>query len=77
MVVDLKKLSEALRQSSPEDDMRQDLERIIRAEKPQIDEALASGKSYWLRVPDGRHLRISPRQPVLASALEPALQSTL
>jgi hypothetical protein len=72
MVVDLKKLSEALRQSSPEEDMRQDLERIIRAEKPQIDAALASGKSYWLRVPDGRHLRISPRQAILNPALEPA-----
>ena len=68
MVVDLKKLSEALLQSSPEEDMRQDLERIIRAEKPHIDAALASGQSYWLRVPDGRHLRISPRQPELKPA---------
>jgi hypothetical protein len=60
MVVDLKKLSESLRQSSPEEDLRQDLERIIRAHKPEIQKALASGISYSLRVPDGRWIRISP-----------------
>ena len=60
MVVDLKKLSESLRQSSPEENLRRDLERIIRARKPEIQEALAKGKSYVLRVPDGRRIRISP-----------------
>ena len=60
MVVDLKKLTDSLRQSSPEEDLRQDLERIIHARKKEIEATLASGKSYWLRVPDGRQIRISP-----------------
>jgi hypothetical protein len=64
MVVDLKKLSAALRRSSPEEDLRRDLERIIRARKPEIDQTLESGKSYLLRVPDGRQIRISRRQQV-------------
>jgi hypothetical protein len=60
VVVDLKKLSEALRRSSPEEDLRHDLQRIIRAHKEEIQKALASGSSYSLRVPDGRWIRISP-----------------
>lgn len=61
MVVDLKKLSDSLRRSSPEEDLRRDLERIIRARKTEIQKALASGTSYVLRVPDGRWIRISPQ----------------
>jgi hypothetical protein len=67
MVVDLKKLSDSLSQSSPEEDLRRDLQRIIRAYKPEIQEALAKGNSYSLRVPDGRWIRISP--PVPGTAL--------
>lgn len=62
MVVDLKKLTDSLRRSSPEEDLRRDLQRIIRARKPEIQEAIANGKSYSLRVPDGRWIRISRRQ---------------
>ena len=61
MVVDLKKLSDSLSRSSPEEDLRRDLQRIIRASKPRIEETLASGGSYVLRVPDGRRIRISRR----------------
>lgn len=61
MVVDLQKLSDALRQSSPEETLRRDLERIIRARKPEIEAHLARGESYVLRVPDGRRIRISPK----------------
>jgi hypothetical protein len=50
MVVDLKKLSDALGRSSPEEDLRRDLQRIIRARKPEIEETLATGKSFVLRV---------------------------
>jgi hypothetical protein len=50
MVVDLKKLSEALGRSSPED-LRRDLQRILSARKPEIDRTLASVQSYVLRVP--------------------------
>jgi hypothetical protein len=60
MVVDLKKLSDSLRRSSPEDDLRRDLQRIIRARKPEIEQTLAQGKSFVLRVPDGRRIRIWP-----------------
>ena len=68
MVVDVKKLSDALRRSSPEKDLRRDLQRLIDARKTEIDDALKSGKSYWLRVPDGRQIRISRRiQPVEAT----------
>jgi hypothetical protein len=61
MVVDLKRLSDALGQSSPEEDLRRDLQRIIRARKPEILARLARGESYVLRVPDGRRIRISPK----------------
>ena len=61
MVVDVQKLSDALRRSSPEKDLRRDLQRLIDARKTEIDDALESGKSYWLRVPDGRQIRISRR----------------
>ena len=61
MVVDVKKLSDALRRSSPEKDLRRDLQRLIDARKTEIDDALESGKSYWLRVPVGRQIRISRR----------------
>jgi hypothetical protein len=61
MVVDLKKLSDSLRQSSPEDDLRNDLRRIVRAYKPDIEQALSTGGSYVLRVPDGRRIRIARR----------------
>ena len=68
MVVDVKKLSDALRRSSPEKDLRRDLQRLIDARKAEIDDVLESGKSYWLRVPDGRQIRISRRiQPVEAT----------
>ena len=60
MVVDLKKLSESLRRSSPEESLRDDLLRIIRAHKSDIQESLAKGIPYSLRVPDGRYIRISP-----------------
>ena len=60
MVVDLKKLSESLRRSSPEESLRDDLRRIIRARKSEIQESLAKGIPYSLRVPDGRYIRISP-----------------
>jgi hypothetical protein len=64
MVVDLKKLSDSLSRSSPEEDLRRDLQRIIRARKPEIEATLASGQSYVLRVPDGRRIRISPKTSV-------------
>lgn len=66
MVVDVKKLSDALRSSSPEDELRRDLERLIGARRQEIHDALAAGQSFVLRVPDGRRLRISPRtaQPI-------------
>lgn len=67
MVVDLKKLSEALARSSPEQDLRRDLERLLSAQKPEIDQTLASGGSFVLRIPDGRRIRIS-RKP------QPAIQ---
>jgi hypothetical protein len=69
MVVDLQKLSDSLRKSSPEEDLRRDLQRIIRARKPEIQKALANGKSYSLRVPDGRWIRISPPAPETAPAI--------
>jgi hypothetical protein len=61
MVVDLKKLSDALRRSSPEEDLRRDLERIIGTHKAEIEQAVQSGGSYLLRIPDGRQIRISRR----------------
>lgn len=61
MVVDVQKLSDVLRRSSPEKDLRRDLQRLIDARKTEIDDALESGKSYWLRIPDGRQIRISRR----------------
>jgi hypothetical protein len=68
MVVDVTKLSDALRRSSPEKDLRRDLQQLIGARKAEIDDALKSGKSYWLRIPDGRQLRISARiQPAEAT----------
>ncbi len=71
MVVDIKKLSDALRRSSPEEDLRRDLQRIVRARKQEIEETLASGKSFVLRVPDGRRIRISPlsKSPEIATGL--------
>lgn len=59
MVVDLKKLSDSLRRSSPEEDLRRDLQRIIRARKPEIERALAETGTYLLRIPDGRQLRLT------------------
>ena len=68
MVVDLKKLSDALRRSSPEEDLRRDLQRIISAHKAEIEQTVQSGGSYLLRVPDGRQIRISRRiQPAEAT----------
>jgi hypothetical protein len=68
MVVDVQKLSDALRRSSPEKDLRRDLQQLIGARKAEIDDALQSGKCYWLRVPDGRQIRISRRiQPAEAT----------
>jgi len=45
------------------------LQRIIRARKPEIEATLASGKSFVLRVPDGRRIRIS-RRPEPAAAVQ-------
>jgi hypothetical protein len=59
MVVDLKRLSDSLRRSSPEEDLRRDLQRIIRARKPEIERALAEEGTYLLRVPDGRQIRLT------------------
>lgn len=70
MVVDIKKLSDALRSSSPKEDLRRDLERLIGARRQEIDNALAAGQSFVLRVPDGRRIRISRRsgpEPVPAA----------
>ncbi|MFC5864386.1 hypothetical protein ACFPT7_18920 [Acidicapsa dinghuensis] len=67
MVVDVKKLSDALRHSSPEEELRRDLERLIGARRQEINSALEAGRSFVLRVPDGRRIRISPR-----TAPEPA-----
>jgi len=67
MVVDLKKLSDSLRQSSPENDLRNDLRRIIRARRNEIEQALQIGGSFLLRVPDGRQIRIL-RRPENAEA---------
>jgi hypothetical protein len=61
MVVDVQKLSDALRRSSPELELRRDLERLIGARRQEIEEAVQSGRSYWLRIPDGRQIRISRR----------------
>lgn len=72
MVVDVKKLSDALRSSSPEDELRRDLERLIAARRQEINTALAAGQTYVLRVPDGRRLRISPRSISPQPIPEPA-----
>jgi hypothetical protein len=61
MVVDLQRLSEALARTSPEETLRRELKRIIRARKPEIEAQLARGESYVLRIPDGRRIRISPK----------------
>jgi hypothetical protein len=68
MVVDIKRLSDTLRRSSPTEDLRRDLERIIHARRGEIEKALENGGSYILRVPDGRQLRISRRPPSAESA---------
>jgi hypothetical protein len=65
MVVDIKKLSEALRQTSPEEALRRDLQRVIRARRSEIEHALETTGTYVLRVPDGRRLRISRDRSVL------------
>ena len=69
MVVDLKKLSEALGRSSPEEDLRRDLQRVIRAHRAEIEETTRTGGTYLLRVPDGRRIRIS-RKPQPAEAIQ-------
>lgn len=74
MVVDLQKLSDSLRRGSPEADLRRDLERIIRARKPEIERSLAETGSYLLRVPDGRQIRISRRMAGLTEPVEVAVQ---
>jgi len=66
MVVDLQRLSDALRQNSPEDSLRRDLQRIIHARRSEIKASLARGESYVLRVPDGRRIRISPKAEAAA-----------
>ena len=75
MVVDLKKLSDALGRSSPEEDLRRDLQRLIRAHKAEIDQAVESGGSYLLRVPDGRRILIS-RRTQSPSAMSAAVSRT-
>ena len=73
MVVDLKRLSESLRESTPENDLRRDLQRIIRARKSEIEQTLQSGKSFLLRVPDGRQIRISRRNQVTEAHVAEAI----
>ena len=70
MVVDLKKLSDALRRSSPEEDLRRDLERIIGTHKAEIEQAVQSGGIYLLRIPDGRQIRISRRTQPPVEAIQ-------
>ena len=70
MVVDLKKLSDSLRRGSPEEDLRRDLERIIRTRKTEIERSLAETGTYLLRVPDGRQLRISRRLEPAKAAIQ-------
>jgi 6-phosphogluconolactonase (cycloisomerase 2 family) len=68
MVVDLKKLSEALGRSSPEEDLRRDLQRILAPASRRLTRPSPAAKSYVLRVPDGRRIRISRRaQPAEAT----------
>jgi hypothetical protein len=58
MVADLKNLSESLRESTPENYLRQ----IIRARKTEIESTLDRGEAFILRVPDGRQVRIARRE---------------
>lgn len=58
MVADLKNLSESLRESTPENYLRQ----IIRARKTEIKSTLDRGEAFILRVPDGRQVRIARRE---------------
>ncbi len=66
MVADLKSLSESLRESTPENYLRQ----IIRARKAEIESTLARGGVFLLRVPDGRQLRIARSGKPLEVAVE-------
>jgi hypothetical protein len=66
MVADLKNLSESLRESTPENYLRQ----IIRARRAEIESTLNRGEVFLLRVPDGRQLRIARSEKPLESAVE-------
>jgi hypothetical protein len=69
MVADLKNLSESLRESTPENYLRQ----MIRSRRPEIEAALRNGETYTFRVPDGRQIHIKPR-PATAPILETSIQ---
>jgi hypothetical protein len=66
MVADLKNLSESLRESTPENYLRQ----IIRARRAEIESTLNRGEVFLLRVPDGRQLRIARSEKPLEAAVE-------
>jgi len=72
MVADLKNLSESLRESTPENYLRQ----MICSRRPEIEAALKNGDTYTFRVPDGRQIHIKPRQaasPILETSIQGAL----
>ncbi len=76
MVADLKNLSESIRESTPENYLKQ----MICSRRPEIEAALRNGETYTFRVPDGRQIHIKPRRlasPPLEAAisLESAIQS--
>jgi len=66
MVADLKKLSESLRESTPENYLRQ----IIRARRTEIESTLDRGEVFVLRVPGGRRVRIDRREKTPEAAAE-------
>ncbi len=75
MVADLKNLSESIRESTPENYLRQ----MICSRRPEIEAALKNGKTYSFRVPDGRQIHIKPRRHTsapldAATSLEAAVQ---
>ncbi len=69
MVADLKNLSESIRESTPENYLRQ----MICSRRPEIEAALSKGETYTFRVPDGRQIHIKPRA-LTTGVLEPFLQ---
>jgi hypothetical protein len=69
MVADLKNLSESIRESTPENYLRQ----MICSRRPEIEAALRNGETYTFRVPDGRQIHIKPREES-SHPLKPAMQ---